>query len=130
SLASNKPNVRVLVVDDDADALRATADILESAGYEVLTAATGEEALRLIDTRRPNVILLDLVLPGKDGFQVAAELSSRPDARDIPIVVVTALDVAQDKQAEKLQGVRRIIYKPCRPKTLLESIDDVLRYGG
>jgi CheY-like chemotaxis protein len=120
---------KILLVDDDPDTLRTLADVLESGGYEVTTAATGEEALVMTDGYRPDLILLDVMLPGKDGVEVARELAGRTETRAIPVVLITALEaLPEGSDARSIPGVRRFIYKPCRPRTLLEGIDHVLRY--
>ena len=120
---------RILLVDDEPDTLKVYSDLLRSEGYDVFTAADGEQALSMIDQCKPNAILLDVRLPGKSGVEVARELSRGIEKRDIPIVVLTALTVfpEQDEMA-RLPGVRRFIYKPCRPRTLLEALSEVFRY--
>lgn len=121
---------KVLLADDEPDALRTFGDILTSAGYEVATAASGEEALRTLDRFPADVILLDIMLPGKDGIEIARELSRRTVEHPIPIVLITALNSfpCDETGFADIPGIRRFIYKPCRPKTLLEAIDHVLRY--
>ncbi len=118
---------KILLVDDEPDTLQTYSDLLTSEGYEVATASSGEQATRMIDGYRPDLILLDVMLPGKNGVEVARELSGREDTREIPIVMITAL--GPDSSLESVPGVRRLIYKPCRPRTLLEGVDHVLRYG-
>lgn len=121
---------KVLLVDDEPDALKTYSDILCSEGYEVTVATTGEQALRMIDGYRPDVILLDIMLPGKNGVEVARELSRRSDAGDIPVVMITALNsFPVGDGLDSIPGIRRFIYKPCRPRTLLEGVENVLRYG-
>jgi len=121
---------KVLLVDDEPDTLRTYSDLLQAENYEVACAASGEQALEMIPVFRPDVILLDIMLPGKNGIEVADELSRREDARGIPIILITALEAypSGDGMASP-PSVRRCIYKPCRPRTLLEGVHDVLRYG-
>lgn len=120
---------KVLLVDDEPDALKTYFDILTSAGYEVRAASTGEMALESINGYRPDVILLDIRLPGKDGIDVARELSRRPETADIPVVMITALtSFSTGSGMADLPAIRRFIYKPCRPRTLLEGVEDALRY--
>lgn len=120
---------KVLLVDDDPDTLKTYSDLLESEGYEVTVAPDGEQALAMINGYQPDVILLDIMLPSQDGIEVARELSERSDAKHIPVVMITALNVfSVGKGLHNIAGIRRFIYKPCRPRTLLEGIDDVLRY--
>jgi DNA-binding response OmpR family regulator len=120
---------KVLLVDDEEDTRTMYREILESEGYEVTLAETGERALTLVDGYQPDVILLDVMLPGKDGIEVARDLSRRADARHIPIIMITALSSFPVGMGfDSIEGIKRFIYKPCRPKTLLEGIDDVIRY--
>lgn len=122
-------NEKVLVVDDEADTARTYSDILSTEGYDVTIASTGERALSMIDGYRPDIILLDIMLPGKDGIEVARELSRRGDAEHIPIVIITALnEFSVGSGVDEISGIRRFIYKPCRPRTLIEGIEDAIRY--
>lgn len=118
---------KILLVDDEPDTLQTYADLLGSEGYDVAVASNGEQAMKMIDGGRPDLILLDVMMPGKNGVEVARELSGREETREIPIVLITALGPEND--LESVPGVRRLIYKPCRPRTLLEGVDHVLRYG-
>ncbi|HXE72049.1 MAG TPA: response regulator [Candidatus Nitrosotenuis sp.] len=95
--------VRVLAVDDDPAALALYASVLESEGMRVLLADGGQRGLHLAQCERPDVILLDLIMPDMDGFQVVSSLRSQEATRDIPVVVVTGHELTrQDK--ERLQG--------------------------
>jgi DNA-binding response OmpR family regulator len=118
---------KILLVDDEPDTLRTYADILATEGYDVTTASDGRQVAAMIDGYRPDLILLDVMMPGKSGLEVARDLSLREDTKDIPIVMITALSTVNGM--ESAPGVRRFIYKPCRPRTLLEGVDHVLRYG-
>jgi CheY-like chemotaxis protein len=84
----------VLVVDDEQDALRLFWRTLTSAGrgYKVLTASDGEQAMRILREQRPDAMLLDLVMPGMDGFRVLETKNAAPTLRDIPVIVISARD--------------------------------------
>lgn len=117
-------------MDDEPDALQLFVDILTLGGYEVRTATSGEEALTMINGYVPDVILLDIRLPGIDGFEVARRLSDRRREDPIPVVAITALDRgASEVTLARPPGIRRFLFKPCRPKTLLEVVDDAIRYN-
>ncbi len=119
---------RVLVVDDDPDALKTYTDILASEGYDVSTAADGEQALDRIDRCRPDVILLDVMMPGKDGIEVARLLTQRHDTENIPVVIITALNsFSVGSGLAGIPGIRRFLYKPCPTSQLIEGIRDALR---
>lgn len=82
---------KVLLVDDDKGFLLAAGRLLEAAGYEVLPAPSAAEARRQLDAQRPDLILLDVIMPGKDGFTFADELAGDEKLANIPIVLVTAV---------------------------------------
>ena len=113
--------VQVLLVDDEPDARKTYHDILSSAGYDVRDASSGEEALEALGGFRPDVILLDIRLPGMSGIELARRVSP-----DIPIVMITALNTLPTVAG--IGAIRRFVYKPCRPKTLIEGVEDALRY--
>jgi hypothetical protein len=102
---------RALVVDDDADLRRHLRDLLEKEGWEVDVAADGREALARLAKQRPGVILLDLVMPGMDGFGFLAALQQQEEVRSVPIVVLTAKDLTiADRQ--RLSGpIEKILQK-------------------
>jgi CheY-like chemotaxis protein len=94
----------VLVVDDDPDILDAICDILESEGYRVSRARHGVEALQRVESERPSIILLDLMMPVMDGLTFAQHLRERPLGRTIPIVVISAEGNPQRAAAVGAQG--------------------------
>src|SRR5688572_1343650 len=85
----------VLVVDDDPD-LRSLANMQLGDGFDVIQAASGEEALALAASETPDVILLDIMMPGMDGSQVLTELANNPDTKDIPVIFLSALGTIDD----------------------------------
>jgi CheY-like chemotaxis protein len=123
---------KVLVVDDEPDTRKTFRDLLESEGYEVREASTGEEALKSINGYRPDAILLDIMLPGCNGVDVARSLSERADTQHIPIVMITALSSfpVGDRSLSEITGIKRFVFKPCRPTTLLQVVHDAIRYDG
>ncbi len=114
----------VLVVDDAPDILRLTRDYLEHAGFEVLTATDGSVAVRLARSRRPDLIVLDLGLPGLDGLDVAREL--RRDSI-VPIIMLTARTDESDKLIGLELGADDYVTKPFSPKELVARVRAVLR---
>ena len=102
---------RVLVVDDDADALDLAVAMIESNGYEISTATSGREALDEIVRARPDAIVLDLMLPEMDGFEVVHRLSLNPEWRDIPVILLTARDLSHEERRALDIGTARIIQK-------------------
>ncbi|MET0106643.1 MAG: hybrid sensor histidine kinase/response regulator [Sedimenticola sp.] len=87
----------VLVVDDNPQNLRLLANMLTEAGYHVREALNGQSALRAIRKRRPELVLLDILMPGMDGYQVCRELQADQENRDLPVIFISALDSPKDK---------------------------------
>jgi CheY-like chemotaxis protein len=112
----------VLVADDDADVLELLVFRLERAGYEVITAADGEEALRLARERRPDVCLVDVMMPGSDGYEVTRSLREAEETADAVIFLLTAS--VQDAAVERGfdAGADDYVKKPFSPAELVEQI--------
>jgi len=120
---------RVLVVDDDPDALASSRDILETAGFRVTTARDGRSALHELRGPLPDVIVLDIRMPGRTGIEIADELARGTETARIPIVLLTALrDFATDPGLSILSSIRAILYKPCGPGTLVRGIKYALAH--
>lgn len=121
---------QVLIVDDDPILARVHSQVLENRGYAVSVVGTGEQALERLDRCRPDVILLDILLPGKDGIEVARELSSRADVAGIPIVMITgahSFPVGLGMEGlESLPNICRFLYKPCDEVALVQGIHEAL----
>ncbi len=118
----------ILVVDDD-ETVRATArSVLIHQGYSVLTAENGEEGLAVAERQRPDVILLDVILPGIKGREVCRRLKENPSTKDIPVIFLTAKESPDDIQAEKEVGGQAHLTKPIDTKTLIATIEGVLSH--
>lgn len=102
---------RVLVVDDDPDALDLVVALIEGSGYETRTATNGRETLEEIERARPDVIILDLMLPEMDGFEVVHRLSLSPEWRSIPVILVTARDLSHEERRALDLSTAQIIQK-------------------
>jgi GAF domain-containing protein/DNA-binding response OmpR family regulator len=107
-----------LLVDDDDVVRRSVRQALEPIGWQVTEAENGHVAVEAITTARPDVIILDLMMPKMDGFEFLDELRSRPDWRDIPVVVITAKDLTDEDRNRLNGGVERIIQKSDRDEML------------
>jgi DNA-binding response OmpR family regulator len=115
---------RVLVVDDAPDIVRLARDFLEHAGFSVITARDGDDALRLARTEKPDLIVLDLGLPGRDGLDVTRALRRESD---IPIVMLTARADEADKIVGLELGADDYVTKPFSGKELVARVRAVLR---
>jgi CheY-like chemotaxis protein len=102
---------RILVVDDDPDALDLAVAMIEGGGYEIETATSGREALDAIARHRPDAIILDLMLPEMDGFEVVHRMSLNSDWRSIPVILLTARDLSHEERRALDIGTARIIQK-------------------
>jgi signal transduction histidine kinase/DNA-binding response OmpR family regulator len=109
---------RALLVDDDDVVRRSVRHALEPIGWQVTEAENGQIAVEAITAARPDVIILDLMMPKMDGFEFLDELRSRPDWRDIPVVVITAKDLTDEDRNRLNGGVERIIQKSDRDEML------------
>ncbi len=116
----------VLVADDDAD-LRALAEIQLADGFDVLQAASGRECLDLATTRRPDVILLDMMMPGMDGSEVLNELASDPGTKDIPVIFLSAVSETEDRVRALDGGAVDFITKPAHPREMLARVGAAAR---
>jgi signal transduction histidine kinase/CheY-like chemotaxis protein len=122
---------RVLVVDDEADAVDLLTQILQDEGYVVKGTYSGEEALRALEAAPQDIILLDLLMPEMDGFEVIQRVKADPRWRDIPIVVVTAKDLTDAEWGFLHQSVDRIIQKSGHAReSLMQEVQSLLREHG
>lgn len=119
-------NAHVLVVEDEDDIAALVELNLELSGYQVTTANNGQVALDRIEADAPDVVLLDVMMPVLDGWQVLRQLKEDPRTREIPVVMLTALSEERDLIRGHLQGSVRYVTKPFQMKDLLQAIDDAL----
>ncbi len=117
----------VLVVDDEPDILELISYNLEKEGYSVTTVQTGEDALHSVRTNRPDVIILDLMLPGVDGVDVCRRIKRNPESRSIPVLMLTARTEDSDIVAGLEVGADDYITKPFSPKVLAARVRTALR---
>jgi PAS domain S-box-containing protein len=117
--------LRVLVVDDDPAVADSTVVFLESKGYEVRSAGTGEAALNIVKTFRPEVVLLDIGLPGQDGYTVAMRMRELPEGRDIVLVAVSGYGHQEAVTRSMGAGFDRHLVKPVGPKALNALLAEV-----
>jgi DNA-binding response OmpR family regulator len=116
---------RILIIDDEEDILTSLGATLRRSGYRVWGVATGEDGLKVARQECPDLIILDLILPDKDGSDVAADLLDRPSTRSIPIIFLTSM-MRKDEQLAggSLVAKRCIVAKPCRSEEILTLIKD------
>ncbi len=121
------PKERILVIDDEEDILELVGFNLAKEGYGVLSAATGEKAVQMARNEMPDLIVLDLMLPGMDGLEVTKLLKQIPETKEIPIVMLTAKGEESDIVTGLELGADDYVTKPFSPKILLARVRAVLR---
>lgn len=117
---------RVLVVDDEPDVLLLCRLNLEQRGHEVLEAPNGQVALELARERLPDIVILDLMLPGIDGYEVMRTLRADPDTADLRVLVLTAKSLRADRERSQDLGAAAFLTKPFLPDDLVATVDRVL----
>jgi CheY-like chemotaxis protein len=119
-------NRSVLVIDDDDAIIKVVRPALLSHGYSVLTASSGEDGLQIASIQKPDLVLLDVILPGIKGREVCRRLKEDPQTQGIPVVFLTAKNSPEDIQAEKDVGSAGHITKPVDVRVLVETVQGVL----
>jgi two-component system phosphate regulon response regulator PhoB len=117
----------ILIVDDEEDIIELIQYNLKNEGYSILTAEAGEQAIKIAKQARPDLIVLDLMLPGMDGLEVTRYLRSNDQTRDLPIVILTAKGEESDIITGLELGANDYISKPFSPKVLTARIRAILR---
>jgi len=118
---------KVLIVDDSPTELHILTKVLEKGGYSVCTAQNGEEGVEKSKSENPDLILMDVVMPGLNGFQATRKITRDPATKNIPVIMVTTKDQDTDREWGMRQGARDYLVKPVNADELL---DKVKRYLG
>ncbi len=113
---------RILVVEDQEDNRRILRDLLTSAGYEIIQAENGEEALAAAARERPDLILMDIQLPLLDGYEATRRIKADPELRAIPIIAVTSYALSGYEGKARAAGCDAYVSKPYSPRALLAKI--------
>lgn len=117
--------MRILIVDDEPDVLLLCRVNLEITGHEVLEAPNGEHGLEVALRERPDVIVLDLMLPARDGLAVLTALRADEATREIPVILLTAKTLAEDRLAGWRAGCTEYVTKPFSPLALVDLVNRV-----
>jgi twitching motility two-component system response regulator PilH len=116
----------VLIVDDSPTELQAYREMLEKHGFTVEEATDGETSLNKAAELRPDLILMDVVMPGMNGFQATRQLDKNPDTADIPVIIITWKDQETDKVWGLRQGARDYVVKPVKEVDLMKRVNGLL----
>jgi two-component system cell cycle response regulator DivK len=116
----------ILVVEDQADNRQILRDLFGNAGFELIEAENGEQALASLAKQRPDLILMDIQLPVMDGYEATRRIRANPDMKDIPIVAVTSYALTGDEAKALAAGCNAYVTKPYSPRALLAKVREYL----
>lgn len=111
---------KILFIEDDAALQRTIGDLLKSSGYAITQALTGDDGVRLSATEAPDLILLDLILPQKDGFEILTKIRNNPETKNTPVIILTNLEGSEEVERALSLGAHTYLVK------LRYSLDEIL----
>jgi CheY-like chemotaxis protein len=117
---------RILVIDDDADLGRVVRRVLELEGYDVVLSDDGLRGLAAAQRQRPDAIVLDLMMPVMDGYQVLEQLRNDPRTRDVPVVVLSAVALDETRERVEAGGASAFLTKPFEPDQLSRALSSLI----
>jgi two-component system cell cycle response regulator DivK len=117
---------RILVVDDQEDNRRILRDLLTASAFQVIEATTGEDGVTLAESERPDLILMDIQLPGIDGYEATRRIKTIPELRATPLIVVTSYALSGDDVKAFAAGADAYVSKPFSPRALLARVRELL----
>ncbi len=121
---------KVLIVDDDLETLRLVGLMLQRQGFQIVAANNGTQAMGMARTEKPAIIVLDIMMPDIDGYEVTRQLRKDPDTSNIPIILFTAKSQTEDKLTGYEAGADDYLTKPIHPAELVAKIKKLLEIGG
>lgn len=117
---------RILIVDDSPTEAHVLTDVLTRNGHEVMSASNGTDGLTMARRRQPDIVLMDVVMPGVNGFEATRELTHDQDTRHIPVIIVTSKRQPVDEVWGRRQGASGYITKPVAERRLIDEVNRVL----
>ncbi len=117
---------QILIIDDSPTEVHVLSGMLKKHGYEVITATTGESGIEIAKEKKPDLILMDIVMPGLNGFQATRAISKDPATKDIPIIIVSTKGQETDKIWGMRQGASDYVTKPASEGDLITKIKALL----
>ena len=119
--------MRVLIVDDSPTEMHILSTMMEKMGHTVITANNGEEGVTTAVAELPDLVLMDVVMPGINGFQATRQLNKDATTKNIPVIIVSTKDQATDKMWGQRQGAKGYVTKPVEEQELVDTINDIFR---
>ncbi len=116
------PIHKILLVDDSKTELHVLSELLVKKGYQVRTAENGEDAMRRLQEEKPDLILMDVVMPGQNGFQLTRAITRDPAFASVPVIICTSKNQETDRVWGMRQGAKDYVVKPVNPEELLSKI--------
>jgi len=113
---------KILLVEDDAILAKTIYDELVESGFEVDQAHDGEEGLRMVGEKKPNLVLLDILMPKKNGFEVLQGIKENPDTKDIPVIMLTVLGADEDVETTMLGASDYLVKSEYTPSQIVEKV--------
>jgi len=123
-------NELILIVEDNEKNLKLVRDVLQYKGYQTIEAATGEDGVRLAKARIPDLVLMDIQLPGMDGIMALGALRADPATRAIPVIAVTASAMTHDRKKIMAAGFDGYQSKPIKVKEFMDAVREMLDQRG
>lgn len=117
---------RILIVDDSPTEIHVLKTMLEKHGFEAFSAESGEKGVEAAIAEKPDMVLMDIVMPGMNGFQATRKISTNAETKDIPVIIVTTKDQETDRVWGLRQGAKDYLTKPVDEKMLIEKINSLL----
>ncbi|CAG0957020.1 response regulator transcription factor [Geobacter sp.] len=117
---------KILIVEDEESLLKLESILLTSRGYDVTGVADGATALEQVVSARPDLVILDIMLPGMDGFEVCRRIKQNPETAHIPVMMLTAKKSAQDTERGMAAGASAYVTKPFKSAKIIEIIQELL----
>ena len=121
-----KVDKKILAIDDDLNMDKMLVFLFETRGYEIQFADNGEDALELLKSFKPDLVILDLLMPGMNGFEVCEKIKSDADSKQIPVIVLSALPAEIHEERARSLGVFDYLEKPFSSKELLEKAEEAI----
>ena len=118
---------KVMIVDDEPNIVLSVEFLMKRAGHEVVTAGDGEEALRVLAETKPDLMILDVMMPNKNGFEVCADVRANPETADLPILMLSAKGREAEREKGLALGANAYITKPFSTHELVARVDELLR---